>query len=157
MNKFQIFLIAQITFGFLLIAGCSSSPQTKSLVDGQLSSCPSSPNCIQTQDSTDQEHYSPALDLPEIAWEDSSARQKFQADLVAIIQEMEGTLVAQSDIHTHATFTSLIFRFVDDFELKIDTTQKKLHIRSASRTGHSDLGVNLERVEQFKALYQQKF
>ena len=31
---------------------------------------------------------------------------------------------------------------MDDFEIRIDSIQKVIHIRSASRVGHGDLGVN---------------
>ena len=55
-----------------------------------------------------------------------------------------------------ATFTSSLFRFVDDLELRIDTGQKTIHLRSASRVGHGDGGVNRKRVEQLKNSFQLK-
>jgi len=55
-----------------------------------------------------------------------------------------------------ATFTSAIFRFVDDLEIRIDSTQKVIHIRSASRVGYSDMGVNKKRTELLKKLFNYK-
>lgn len=42
-------------------------------------------------------------------------------------------------------------RFVDDLECLADPTNKVIHVRSASRIGHSDLGANRRRIEQIRA------
>jgi uncharacterized protein (DUF1499 family) len=44
-------------------------------------------------------------------------------------------------------------KFVDDLEIRIDSTQKVIHIRSASRVGYSDMGVNRKRTELLKKLF----
>ena len=58
-------------------------------------------------------------------------------------------------------FTSAVFRFVDDVEFYFpeqQTDETIIHIRSASRIGSSDLGVNRKRVEhlrnKFKAIHK---
>ena len=51
-------------------------------------------------------------------------------------------LVEEDESYLHYEFTSLLLRFVDDVEFLFDETTKTVHFRSASRTGHSDLGVN---------------
>jgi len=72
------------------------------------------------------------------------------------IQEMGGTIQIESDNYLAATFTSAIFKFVDDLEIRIDSTQKVIHIRSASRVGYSDMGVNKKRTELLKKLFNKK-
>ena len=52
-----------------------------------------------------------------------------------------------------AEFTSLIFRFVDDVEFLLDENEHVIHVRSASRVGHSDLGANRQRVERLRAAF----
>ncbi len=52
-----------------------------------------------------------------------------------------------------ATFTSLVFRFVDDLDLVVDQEAGVVHVRSASRVGRFDLGVNRRRVEKIRSLY----
>jgi uncharacterized protein (DUF1499 family) len=47
-------------------------------------------------------------------------------------------------------FRSRVFRFVDDVELLWDPIRRELHFRSASRAGHSDMGVNRRRVDEIK-------
>ena len=49
-----------------------------------------------------------------------------------------------------------VFRFVDDLELRIDTDQKRIHLRSASRVGRSDFGVNRKRLERLKNSFHSK-
>jgi uncharacterized protein (DUF1499 family) len=52
-----------------------------------------------------------------------------------------------------ATFTSKVFRFVDDVELRLDPQNNCIQVRSASRIGYSDLGVNRQRIDKLRALY----
>jgi uncharacterized protein (DUF1499 family) len=67
--------------------------------------------------------------------------------------QIHATIINQQQHYIAATFTSKVFKFVDDFEIRIDAEEHQLHIRSASRIGYSDLGVNRRRVEQFRELF----
>ena len=79
-------------------------------------------------------------------------------DATEIMQQVKKALssmsrtkvITENENYLHLECTSLIFRFKDDLELFIDTEQKKIHFRSASRVGHSDFGVNRKRVEEIK-------
>lgn len=66
--------------------------------------------------------------------------------------EMNAYIIKAENNYLAATFTSSLFKFVDDFELRLDNDGNKLHIRSASRLGYSDFGVNKRRVEHFLEL-----
>jgi uncharacterized protein (DUF1499 family) len=75
--------------------------------------------------------------------------------LTAIVQTFPRTsVITVSDSYLHAEFTSAIFRFVDDLEFLVDDTAKVIHVRSASRLGTSDLGVNRKRVEEIRRRWQ---
>ena len=50
-------------------------------------------------------------------------------------------------------FHSRVFRFVDDVEFLADPEHAAIQVRSASRTGHSDLGVNRRRIEHLRGLW----
>jgi len=63
------------------------------------------------------------------------------------------TIVAEKEDYLHAEAKSLIFRFVDDVEFYFPATEKLIHVRSASRVGHSDLGVNRKRVEEIRSRF----
>ena len=52
--------------------------------------------------------------------------------------------------YLHATFTSFLFRFVDDVEFSFDDERKIIDVRSASRMGYFDLGANRRRVEELR-------
>ena len=60
-------------------------------------------------------------------------------------------MVAANNTALHAEFRSRIFRFVDDVDLQLDG--RVVQIRSASRTGYSDLGVNRKRVEAIRQAF----
>jgi uncharacterized protein (DUF1499 family) len=60
----------------------------------------------------------------------------------------------ETDDTLHAEATSLVFRFVDDINVIIDSQKKLINIRSASRTGHSDFGVNRKRIETLRLILQ---
>src|SRR5207245_1923266 len=60
---------------------------------------------------------------------------------------MRTRLVTEEADYLHAECSSLIFRFVDDLEFSLDRLAKKIHVRSASRAGKYDFGVNRRRAE----------
>lgn len=74
------------------------------------------------------------------------------AALQAIVLAMPGAKVVKADgPYLYAQFTSEWFRFVDDTEFWFDANAGVVHVRSASRLGESDLGVNRARVEAIRA------
>jgi uncharacterized protein (DUF1499 family) len=71
--------------------------------------------------------------------------------LVALIASYRGTrLVATQDNYLRAEFRSAIFRFVDDVEFLFSEDQPVIHVRSASRAGYYDFGVNRRRIEDIR-------
>jgi uncharacterized protein (DUF1499 family) len=60
-------------------------------------------------------------------------------------------IVAESEGYLHAECRSALFRFVDDLELHLRADAGRIAVRSASRVGRSDLGVNRRRVEDLRA------
>jgi len=74
------------------------------------------------------------------------------AELRRIVESMpRSRIVAASPTALRAEFTSRIFRFVDDVDLQLDG--RVVQIRSASRSGYSDLGVNRHRVEAIRRAF----
>jgi len=69
----------------------------------------------------------------------------------AAILSSGGTVTSETDSYLSATYMSKIFKFVDDVEIRHDK-DNIWHIRSASRVGYSDSGVNRKRVETIRAL-----
>ncbi|MCW8936328.1 MAG: DUF1499 domain-containing protein [Gammaproteobacteria bacterium] len=137
-----IFLIVLITglAYFFYLGFKSQSGSAPGLVDSRLTPCSNKPNCICTEYPNHKSHYTKAIEYNELKLE----------KLIEAIQLTGGTIISNEENYIAATYTSSIFRYVDDFELRIDTESKLIHIRSASRVGHSDMGVNLKRIEAFK-------
>lgn len=112
-----------------------------------LQPCPDKPNCVSSL-AKDQDHFIEPLQLKNTI--DSAV-----SELVQIISDLPRTqLIKQENHYLHFTFTSLIFRFVDDVEFYLDSDKKLVHVRSASRVGYSDFGVNRKRIEKIRQLMQ---
>lgn len=116
----------------------SPAPNNLYSGNGNLTPCPASPNCISTA-GTDQQH---RIEPPEgdAAANFSRLRQQVAADKNARI-------VTENKSYLHAEYRSRLLGFTDDLEVLVDSGQNKLQLRSASRLGYSDFGVNRKRME----------
>lgn len=124
---------------FLLLMGCTGSPPSSLGVQNQrLAPCTSSPNCVSSFESDPDKAVEPlkaTLDEVEL-----------------VVRQMERTdVITATPEYLHVEYRSLIFRFVDDVEFLFDSQKGVTHVRSASRLGHSDLGVNRDRVEALRS------
>ena len=70
-----------------------------------------------------------------------------------LLQEPRLQIMEHDDHSLKAEVRSLVFRFIDDLEARHDIENHVIDIRSASRTGHSDFGVNRRRVERIRQRY----
>ncbi|MEM9055826.1 MAG: DUF1499 domain-containing protein [Pseudomonadota bacterium] len=118
--------------GFYFLGQKSQSGTAPGLSNGRLSACPSSPNCVCSEGGTPEEK---RVDiLPAEVW----------VRLPDAIARMGGNVTAEDTGYLAAEFTSDTFKFVDDLEFR--RTDDGVHVRSASRVGYSDRGVNAARV-----------
>lgn len=70
------------------------------------------------------------------------------ARLGSVLQALDRvTIVKVEEGYLYAEFRSQKARFVDDFEARVDVAAGVIHVRSASRLGRRDMGVNRARVE----------
>jgi len=137
-----------ITISLVLIAICwlaGTRPTNIGIQEsGQLAACPSSPNCVNSQ-SQDAVHKIEPLTF------DSTPTQAM-ADLKRVIQNQERTtIITETENYLYAEFKSKLMGYVDDVEFLLDSSAKVIHVRSASRLGQSDLGVNRKRIETIRA------
>ncbi len=131
----------------LIITSCSGvRPANLGVKDGKLAPCPASANCVSSQ-STDKEHAVAPLYY-------TTSVPHAITDLRKVILGMKrARIVDERDFYIHAEFTSALWRFVDDVEFYFDGGEKVIHVRSASRLGKSDFGVNRKRVEDIRAAW----
>jgi uncharacterized protein (DUF1499 family) len=121
-------------------------PTNLGVTDGKLAAVPSSPNCVCSQaPSADAEHYVAPFPLT------GSPRDAIET-LKTIVQSMERVQVIQSDDrYLYAEFTTKLMGYVDDVEFYADGASGVIQVRSASRLGQSDLGLNRKRIEAIRA------
>ena len=132
----------------LAVLSCASNPPRVQLVDGKLRACPKSRNCVSSEGDNTSSRVEP------LAFKGPS--EKAWSDLKEIIRELGGKIQEEHDGYLWATFTTRLFRFVDDVEFRMVSTDGIIHVRSASRVGYSDLGVNRRRVEKLRTIFNQK-
>ncbi len=133
------------TILYIIVMTLSTATQASAK---QLPPCPSSPNCVSSQ-ATDADHAIAPFKIVgniEEAW---TALKK------ALISQSRTVITDETGNTLHAQATSLVFRFVDDIDAILDTDARLIHIRSASRTGYGDFGVNRKRVEMLRSQLQQ--
>jgi len=114
------------------------------LIDNRLSPCPSTPNCICTEYPNDESHFTEAITF---SAENADSVPTIMANA---IEQTGGVITKAENNYIAATYTSKLFRYVDDFEVRIDKNKQLIHMRSASRVGKSDFGANLKRIESLR-------
>jgi len=126
----------------LTLFSCAKREPKTGLINGRLKPCPDKPNCVSSEKTEASAQVKPLTfdDAPEAAWQ----------RLKKVLLEMGGNIKIDENGYLWATFTSTVFRFVDDMEFRMAPMEKRIHLRSGSRVGHSDFGVNRKRVETLR-------
>ncbi|MGD1942576.1 MAG: DUF1499 domain-containing protein [Leptolyngbyaceae cyanobacterium] len=133
--------------GFKALFG-GTRPSDIGVKEGQLTACPKSPNCVVSQGDTDAEHaIAPLSYTGDAAAAMTTLRQ--------VIDAQDGSeVIEQTDTYLYAEFTSKLMGYVDDVEFYLPTDAAgTIHVRSASRLGQSDLGVNRKRIEAIRSAF----
>jgi uncharacterized protein (DUF1499 family) len=110
-------------------------------VFAQLEPCPSKPTGVSSEPGTDPKRLVkplPYVSIPELV-------------LAVKKQIPRASVVKRSESYLHVEVRSRLFGFVDDLELRLDEYAQKTQVRSASRVGYYDFGVNRKRVEALRA------
>lgn len=125
-------------------------PDNLGVNNGKLAACPFSPNCVSSQSpSSDTIHFIQPLEY-------TSTPEKALADLKSVIESEDRTkIINESPDYLYAEFKTPLMGFVDDVEFYLDSSSNTIHVRSASRLGQSDLGVNRKRVETIRTKFNQ--
>lgn len=137
--RMAVFLVVSVALG------CGGRmPESIGENRGMLAPCPDKPNCVSSF-AEDAEHQIPAIrlaDAPTAAW------QGLQLILAA---DGSAEIVTSRDDYIHVVYTSTIMRYRDDVEFILFAKDAEIAVRSASRVGRSDLGVNRARIEAIRS------
>jgi uncharacterized protein (DUF1499 family) len=115
----------------------------------KLAACPNSPNCVSSQ-APDAGHFIAPFKIT------GDVEQAWTALKQALIGQSRTVITDETGNTLHAEATSLVFRFVDDIDAILDANARLIHIRSASRVGYGDFGVNRRRMETLRSQLQQQ-
>jgi uncharacterized protein (DUF1499 family) len=120
--------------------------RTLGVKDGRLTPCPASANCVCSQDS-DAKHFIEPICFAGPP-DEAMARLK-----QVLARQPRTTMVAATHNYLHVEFRTAILRFVDDVEFLVNDAA--IQVRSASRVGYSDFGVNRKRIETIRSQFNQ--
>ena len=109
-----------------LILNANSASATNNVL--RLADCPGSSNCVR------------------IDWGVDNVNKSFEHALNIIKKTERTKIIEEDDNYVHAEVTSKIMHFIDDLEVLKLLEDQKIEIRSSSRVGINDLGVNKNRV-----------
>jgi len=137
-----VLLVVLVCVLFAWLSATAKDPDV-TLVDGRLRPCPATPNCVSSETTGDAfiEPLRPA---------DGGDLNELWRTAVASLTEMGGNIEQQDDGFIWTTFRSRLFRFTDDVELRKDDQAGVIQIRSGSRSGKSDFGVNRKRLDTLR-------
>ena len=130
-------------------SGCSAPrPDNLGLKNNLLLSCPKSPNCVLSQVSDAKHKIKPIYYATSV----EAAKER----LNQVILSMDGTrIITQNEVYWHVEFTTRWLRFIDDVEFYFPESEALIHLRSASRSGYWDLGVNRKRTKGIRSRFEE--
>lgn len=130
-----------------LFSFSGTRPSNLGIEDGKFAPCPNTPNCVSSQsiDALHQIEPFSYSDDPETAFK----------QIQTILENTENAAIITAEPnYIYAEFTSPLMGFVDDVEFYLDEQETLIQVRSASRLGESDLGVNRKRIETIREQFQ---
>ncbi len=123
-------------------------PHNLGLKNNMLAPCPSSPNCVLSQASDPKHQIHP------IHYKSSVEIAKERLNQV-ILSMVDTRTITQNKVYWHVEFTTPWLRFVDDVEFYFPESEALIHLRSASRSGYWDLGVNRKRTKEIRSRFEE--
>jgi uncharacterized protein (DUF1499 family) len=136
------------TIFYLIVMTLNSVTQAAPASERTLPVCPDSPNCVSSQ-AKDADHYIAPFKII------GNVNEAWSALKNALLSQSRTVITSDTGDTLHAKATSLVFRFVDDIDVMLDADTRLINIRSASRIGYGDFGVNRKRVEMLRSQLQQ--
>lgn len=131
----------------VVMGACARGPVGRTS-DGRLGPCPSSPNCVSSEADPSEDCFIPPFEIGQ----GEEPRAAFER-LLAVVGD-RARLERRDGDYAHAVFVTRLLRFRDDVELRLDAEARRIHVRSASRLGYSDLGANRKRVEALREAFR---
>lgn len=155
-------LVFYIVFGAIVLGLVAAQvgllrgqrPTDIGVKDGRLKAPSATRNSVSSQAKMTPDHpqvsYASIDPLP---FKSAGAPQSFQA-LQTVLRGMPGvSIVEQKPDYLHAEAQTRWLKFVDDLEFWANPSSGVIELRSASRLGREDFGMNRQRIESIRAAY----
>lgn len=146
-NSGGLWMVLLVVPAMALFSCAGRRPADLGIQDGRLRPCPSSPNCVCSED-TDSQH---GIDPLRFTGDPAAAFARARAAALSLPRTK---LVGETADYMHFESTTALMGFVDDLELQLVPGKDEIAVRSASRLGYGDLGVNRKRVEALRAAFE---
>ncbi len=127
-------------------------PDNLGVHDARLAPPKRTPNNVNSQidRNADPQHYIEPLRY-------TGDAKRAWAALRRVVDGMQRVKVVKSEPnYLYAEFSTRLMGYVDDTEFCLDEKAGVIHVRSASRLGSGDFGVNRERIESIRAKLAQR-
>jgi len=133
----------------ILFGGCAGAMPDLGIINGELKPCPKTPNCVNSQAVGKKQYIEPI--------HYAGTQDESRARILQVLGSLKRTkIVTAQQNYIRAEVASALFRFVDDVEFYFQEEQAGetvIHIRSASRIGYFDFGVNRKRIERIRSKF----
>ncbi|SHO49502.1 DUF1499 domain-containing protein [Desulfopila aestuarii] len=131
----------------ILLGGCGGSvPKNLGVANGRLAPCQASPNCVCSMDLGSSAFIEPF-------GYDTDWMAAGQALRQVVKEQTDATIILDEPEYLHVEFRSRLLGFVDDVEFYFPPKLQQVEVRSASRLGWWDMGVNRKRIERLRQLF----
>ena len=147
--KFGGFCLLGLYLLRVLINSSSPRPAILGVLDGRLVDCPNSPNCVSSQANDALHQVNP------IRYTTSMTEAKGKLIGILTIMPRVNVVVEQAN-YVHAEFRTPLLHYIDDVEFYFNEEEKVIELRSASRLGYGDMGLNRRRVEEIRSRFNGK-
>ncbi len=153
--KWLVIAVALIALAALLVGQLGMlqghAPDDLGVRDGRLKPPSKTPNSVTSQAGLYPDHpmrrHADIAPLP-LAGDGPATMARIQT----IVEGMPGARVVKIEPgYLYAQFTTRLMRYVDDTEFWFDPVAHVIQVRSASRVGSGDFGVNRERIESVRS------
>lgn len=152
-----LLIVLAIAALLLLMAGQAgllkgSMPTDLGVKDGKLKPPPRTPNSVSSQAALYDHEGARYARIEPIRYRGDGAAALTR--IGAIVLKMPGARILQSGPdYLYVQFETRWLKFVDDAEFALDPADSVIHVRSASRLGRKDFGVNRARIEAIRAQF----
>ena len=138
-----VLILTIVAVGYYIFASLTARKPPIGLVDGKLRPCPRKQNCVKSEEEI--KNFVAPFRTPGLSWQ----------EIRNAVQQTGGEIKQHEQNYLFAEYKSAVFRFVDDLEIRFDEETETYHVRSGSRSGTKDFGVNRKRVEEIRQVLSQ--